>query len=69
MQDYSGFKWIKVKRHVYDPNLSWEDNYKLLEQHHVDECNFLITKVRELASTLQNHAEAAMEHDEYDGID
>jgi hypothetical protein len=49
MEDYSGYKWIEVKHHKVDPNKSWEENYKDLEKHHVEETTFLIEKVRELA--------------------
>ncbi len=45
MDDYS---WIKVKRFKFDPNKSWEENYKALESHHVEETTFLINKVKEL---------------------
>ena len=63
MTDYSGYRWIKVKRHVFDPNLSWEENYKALEEHHVEECNFLIAKVRELAGTRDRAPEVHFEGD------
>ena len=35
-----------------DESKSWEERYKQLEQHHVQETTFLIAKVRELAATL-----------------
>ena len=31
MDDYRGHKWIKVPRHKYDPDRSWEQNYRDLE--------------------------------------
>ncbi len=46
------YKWIKVKKYVDDPNLSWEERYKRLEQHHVEETTFLINKVREIVNEL-----------------
>jgi hypothetical protein len=53
MEDYSGYGWIKVKRYVDDPTLSWEDRYHKLDSHHMKETTFLINKVRELAKELQ----------------
>lgn len=44
---YDGYSWIKVKKHKFDPNKSWEENYKDLERHHIDETSFLINKIRE----------------------
>lgn len=52
MTDYSGYAWIKVKKYVDNPNLSWEDRYSLLDAHHVKETTFLIETVRELAERL-----------------
>ncbi len=45
----STYKWIKVKKYTMDESLSWEDRYKKLEEHHIEETKFLIEKVRELA--------------------
>ncbi len=42
------YKWIKVKKYVMDETVSWEERYKKLEEHHVDETNFLINKIREI---------------------
>lgn len=46
MNDYS---WIKVKQHKYNPDKSWEENYRDLERHHFQETTFLIDKIRELS--------------------
>lgn len=54
MTDYSNYKWIKVKRHIFDPNKSWEENYKALEAHHTEEAIFLIEEVRKLAKIIQD---------------
>jgi hypothetical protein len=51
-EHYQNYDWIKVKRHKYDPSLTWEENYKNLEQHHVKETMFLIEEVRKLAELL-----------------
>jgi len=50
--DYKGYKWIKVKHFKFDPKKSWEENFKALEQHHVEETTFLIDEVRKLAAKL-----------------
>lgn len=47
------YNWIKVKRHQDDPTKSWEERYKILENHHLKETEFLIRKVRELAARLR----------------
>lgn len=49
---YKGYKWIKVKQFKFDPKKSWEENYKTLEKHHVEETNFLIDKIKELVNLL-----------------
>lgn len=46
------YKWIKVPRYQDDPALSWEERYKKLEGHHIQETQFLIDKVRSLVSQL-----------------
>ena len=42
------YKWIKVKKYVMDENISWEERYKKLDEHHIEETNFLISKIREI---------------------
>lgn len=42
------YKWIKIKKYKDDDTLTWEERYKRLEQHHIEETNFLIGKVREI---------------------
>jgi len=51
-EHYSDYKWIKVKRHTDDPTKSWEDRYKVLDEHHLKETTFLIDEVRKLADKL-----------------
>lgn len=46
------YKWIKVKRYQDDETKSWEERYKQLEKHHLEETNFLITKIREIIQML-----------------
>ena len=42
------YKWIKVKKFKDDESLSWEERYKKLEQHHIEETKFLIEKTRDI---------------------
>ena len=58
MKDYSDYKWIKVKRHFYDPTKTWEENYKALESHHEKEALFLIAEVRSLAKEFKESKNA-----------
>lgn len=42
------YKWIKVKKYVMDEDLSWEERYRKLDEHHIEETNFLINKIRDI---------------------
>ncbi len=46
------YKWIKVKSYVDDESLSWEERYKKLEKHHIEETTFLIDKIREVVKNI-----------------
>jgi hypothetical protein len=46
------YKWIKVKKYVEDKSLSFEERYRLLEKHHVEETSFLINKIREIVKDI-----------------
>lgn len=48
----NSYKWIKVKRYKDDVTKSWEERYKELEKHHLEETNFLITKIHEIVQML-----------------
>jgi hypothetical protein len=48
----STYKWIKVKPYHMNELLSWEERYKELEKHHIDETNFLIKKIRDIVGQL-----------------
>ena len=50
--DYEGFKWVKVKRHRDDESKTWEERFRDLEKHHVEETQFLIDEIRKLAAEL-----------------
>ena len=65
MESYEGYSWIKVKRYSMDATKSWEERYRELDAHHIAETTFLIEKVRELASRIQNYEERGMEADEW----
>jgi hypothetical protein len=49
---YQGYKWIKTKHVKFDPSKTWAENYKALEDHHVEETTFLIEEVRRLAEKI-----------------
>jgi hypothetical protein len=49
---YQGYGWIKVKRYVMDESLSWEERYRQLEAHHVEETTFLFDEIRKLAALV-----------------
>lgn len=46
------YNWIKVKRYKYDETKSWEERYRELEKHHLEETSFLINKIREIVQML-----------------
>jgi hypothetical protein len=46
------YKWIKVKTYKKDTSLSLEERYKLLEEHHLKETTFLISKLREIVKEI-----------------
>jgi hypothetical protein len=52
-ESYTGFGWIKVKRYEMDAKKSWEERYRELEAHHLEETGFLIAEVRRLAAELK----------------
>ncbi len=51
-EKYQGYKWIKTKHVKFDSNKTWEENYKALEAHHIEETTFLIEEVRRLAEKI-----------------
>ena len=55
-EKYQGYKWIKVKKHTFDPQKSADENYKDLDEHHIAETTFLIEKIRELAQRIDEMA-------------
>ncbi len=50
----NSYKWIKVKKFNPDDYSSLEDKYDAFEKHHIEETNFLINKVRELAKIIKD---------------
>jgi len=46
------YKWIRVKKFVDNESLTWEERYRLLEKHHMEETKFLIEKIREIVVSL-----------------
>lgn len=65
MKDYSGYKWIKVKKFKFDDSRSWEENYKELENHHIEETKFLINEIRDLNN--QNISKGPVSSSTYTG--
>jgi hypothetical protein len=58
LMSYEGYKWIKVRQHKFDPTKSWEENYRELEKHHVEETTFLIAEIRKLANGAKPEPES-----------
>lgn len=54
MNDYKDFKWIKVKKHIYDPEKTWQENYQDLSNHHLEETKFLIAELQKLAEGMRD---------------
>ena len=46
-----------VKKYIEDPNKSWEEKYIELEQHHIEETTYLVSKLEELRSAIKDHRE------------
>ena len=44
------YRWIKVPQYKDDEMLSWEERFNKLQEHHIQETQFLIDKIRELVS-------------------
>ena len=47
--NFKGYSWIKVPKYVLSVDKTWEERYAELERHHIQETQFLIDKIRELA--------------------
>jgi hypothetical protein len=58
-QHYTGYGWIKVARHRDDPAASWEERYRILENHHIQETQFLIDEIRRLAKECDRLGESS----------
>jgi hypothetical protein len=59
MEDFSGYKWIKVSHFKFNSDKSWEENFLELEKHHIEETTFLINKIRSMANNQLNKEQAA----------
>jgi len=57
------YRWIKVKKFVDDESLSWEERFKALEKHHIEETTFLINKIREIVNQDDTHEKLEVEMD------
>jgi len=45
---------IPVKNYVMDEALSWEERYRQLEAHHLEEVDFLVKRVGQFEAVLDN---------------
>lgn len=45
---------IPIKKYIDDPSLTWEERYKVLEAHHLEETTFLIKRIEELELELED---------------
>ena len=45
------YKWIRVPKYTDDENLSWQERYQRLNEHHIKETTFLIEKIRNIVVT------------------
>ena len=45
---------IKIKKYVDSEALSWEERYKRLEKHHIDETRELIKVIEDLEKTISD---------------
>lgn len=43
---------IPIKKYVMDPKLTWEERYKQLEAHHLEETGWMINEIRHLEEKL-----------------
>lgn len=48
----NSYKWIKVPKLAITDDMSCEEKYRALEEHHIAETTFLISKVRELVQQI-----------------
>lgn len=46
---------IPIKKYVMDESLSWEERYKKLEAHHLEETTWLIAEVKRLEEEKERH--------------
>lgn len=49
---------ISIKKYVMNENLSWEERYKELENHHKEETEFLIREIKRLEEELCNQPQS-----------
>jgi len=46
---------ISIKKYVDNSNLSWEERYKKLEEHHLEETFWMIEEIKHLESAIKKH--------------
>ena len=60
---------MKVKKYTDDLALSWEERYKRLEKHHLEETQELISVIQELESEIDFFLDSEEYYAEYTVID
>jgi hypothetical protein len=53
---YEGYAWITIPKYKMDPSKSWEERYRELEKHHIEETSFLINEIRRLSKDTKHQA-------------
>jgi hypothetical protein len=57
---------IPIKKYVMDESLSWEERYKKLDAHHLEETTFLLEHIKELEEQIRAYKDNAIERSERD---
>jgi hypothetical protein len=50
---------IEIQKYTDDPSLSWEERYKRLESHHLEETQFLIKEIEKLEKEVASYQKLA----------
>lgn len=59
---------IPIKKYQMDPKLSWEERYKQLEAHHVEETQWLITYIKQLESILRESSAGSSQSSRWESL-
>lgn len=50
VSEYKGYGWIAVKSYMMNTEKTWEDRYRDLTNHHIEETTFLIDELRKIGN-------------------